>query len=237
MELRYDSLVLYDSPPAVYDSLVPAAPTGKFRMKIKLGMDGMNEAGKIIRVQDIVTHLTGNSHFLTPNPTLVAVQGRINLANAKLAAAVAAATAARMAGQEKRDAIAAIESDYALLANYVENVAAGNEAFILSAGYELRSPPLPVGLPAQVTGLATVAGAFPGQLVARWDGATGSVIYELQTNSDPNVPIGWVVRGSSTSARAEIPGLTSGAYCWTRVRAVGSAGPGPWSDPSAKTVP
>ena len=142
-----------------------------------------------------------------------------------------------MAGQEKRDAIAAIEADYALLASYVDNTSGGNEAYILSAGFEVRTPPLPVGVVAQVMGVVTAPGDFPGRLVVRWDGVPGAVIYDLQTSNDPNVEGSWVDRGSSTSTRREIEELTSGSRCWTRVRAKGSAGPGPWSDPSVKTVP
>jgi hypothetical protein len=32
-------------------------------------------------------------------------------------------------------------------------------------------------------------------------------------------------------------GLASGQRVWVRVRAIGAAGPGPWSDPATKIVP
>jgi hypothetical protein len=42
---------------------------------------------------------------------------------------------------------------------------------------------------------------------------------------------------SSTKASSNATDLPSATRCWFRVRAVGTKGPGPWSDPAIKTVP
>jgi hypothetical protein len=43
---------------------------------------------------------------------------------------------------------------------------------------------------------------------------------------------------TASKSSATIPGLTSGAKLWARVRAVGADNqPGPWSDPATKVVP
>jgi len=206
-------------------------------MKVKLSMTGLSEADRVARLQDVVTHMTGNANFTTPNPTLASVQTHVTTANTKITAAIAAVTAARMAIQEKRAAVEVVENDFRLLGLYVENVANGDEAKIASAGFELRTPPTPAGIPAAPLGVSAAAGSFPGQLVLRWDPVTGSVIYEIQTTNDPMTEASWVSRGTSTKTTGSVTGLPSGNYCWARVRAIGSAGPGPFSDPAAKTVP
>ena len=41
----------------------------------------------------------------------------------------------------------------------------------------------------------------------------------------------------TTAAHVTITGLTSGSRVWVRVRAIGTKGEGPWSDPATKIVP
>ena len=101
----------------------------------------------------------------------------------------------------------------------------------------LRTVPTPVGIPSAPLGVLAFAGEFPGQLLVRWDPVDGSVIYEIQTTNDPMTESSWVSQGNSTKTSASLMGLSSGSHCWARVRAIGSAGPGPFSDAAAKTVP
>lgn len=232
----YDGPEFYDSPSSFYDAALPA-PAKRKRMKVKLSLVGLSESDRVAKLQDVVTHMTGNANFPTPNPTLASVQTRITAASAAITAAIAAVTAARMANQEKRDALDAVDNDYRLLGLYVENAADGDEAKIASAGFELRAPAAPVGIPTAPGNVVATAGEFPGQLVLRWDPVTGSVIYEIQTTANPMSESSWVSRGTSTKTSGSVSGLTSGEHCWSRVRAIGSAGPGPFSDAAAKTVP
>ncbi len=206
-------------------------------MKVKIALAGLSETERAVRVQDVVTHMTGNASFPTPNPTLASVQTHVTTASSKIAAAIAAITAARMAVQEKRAALDVIENDFRLLGLYVENVANGDTAKITSAGFELRATPVPAGLPEAPLSVMASAGDFPGQLIVEWEASDGAVIYEIQTTSDPVTESSWVTRGTSTRTSSSIMGLPTGGHCWVRVRAIGSAGPGPYSDAAAKTVP
>lgn len=52
--------------------------------------------------------------------------------------------------------------------------------------------------------------------------------------AEPTGP--WVPRNSVTRAEADVLGLPTGSRCYFRVRAVGAAGPGPWSDIAMKIV-
>lgn len=237
MSSQYDGFELYDSSSSFYDlSLSP--PARRKRMKVKFSLLGLTETERVARVQDVVTHLTGNPAFTAPNPALAGVQTRITNATAKIAASLGATTTARNAIQEKRAAMELVENDYRLLGIYVENVADGDEAKITSAGYELRTPALPLGVPTVPLAVLASAGEFPGQLLVEWEAASGSVaIYEFQTTLDPMTEASWVARGTSTKTSASIVGLPSGEHVWVRVRATGSAGPGPYSDAASRTVP
>ena len=139
--------------------------------------------------------------------------------------------------QAKRTALGVVENDMAMLATYVDNTANGDESFIMSSGFDVRAPNAPVGVLPAPTGLEVVAGAFVGQLLAGWNPVPGARLYELQTSNDPNTESSWVSRGTATKASLAVDGLPSGSHCWVRVRANGTAGPGPYSDPGVKTVP
>ena len=47
----------------------------------------------------------------------------------------------------------------------------------------------------------------------------------------------FVTADTLTNSKTTLTGFTSGARIWVRVRAINSAGKGPWSDPAVKIVP
>lgn len=235
--MRYDGSGTYDSnPPALYDS-IDLPGLRKQRMKVRNPVPGLPESERTPKAQDIHDHMAGNAHFPTTIPTMAVFQTHITNAETKFAAAVAAITAARTAVQAKRAAFDLMESDTSQLATDVENVANGDEEIILGAGFEVRAPSSPLGILPAPTGLVAVAGEFTGQLIATWDPVSGVKLYEVQNSSDPNLETGWATRGTTSKASIELNGLPRGGYCWVRVRAIGTAGPGPWSGAAAKTVP
>lgn len=235
--MRYDGSGEYDStPPALYDG-ADFSPARKNKVKVKNPVPDLPESQRIPAAQNIHDHITGNASFTTPSPTMLVFQGHIDDAAAAMVAAEAAIVAARLAVQAKRLAMDALNNDTVLLAAYVDNVAQGDEEKILSSGFLVRAPKTPVGVPEAPVLVEVLAGEFQGQLVVRCLPVFGVRLYEYQTTLEPNTEAGWVPRGNSSRATKEINGLTSGDYCWVRVRASGTAGPGPWSTPTARTVP
>jgi hypothetical protein len=101
----------------------------------------------------------------------------------------------------------------------------------------VRASATPVGVPAQAANMTLTAGDFDGTLDAAWDAVPGARSYEIRASPDPMSATSWVNKLTVTKSSATLPGLTSGAKTWMRVRAIGAAGPGPWSDPAVKTVP
>ena len=102
---------------------------------------------------------------------------------------------------------------------------------------DVRDDRAPVGLPTQVLNLVVTEGDNEGTLDASWDPVRGASSYIIQTSVDPVSPTSWAYKASSAKSSAVLNSFTSGTKIWTRVKALGAAGEGPWSDPAVKTVP
>ncbi len=237
--MRYDDpSVFWDMPGFFYDLPEEAGPTKHTRMaKPKLELKGLTPLQKVQKTGDLVTATTGNANFATPNPSLTTMTAKADA----LAAAFSAREAAKLTLDEKQAALEFADADLdgilVAFAAYVESASGGDEQKILSAGLALKGRPTPIGPMPQVEGLECLVGAAEGQVIPRWKPVKGAKAYELQTCADPITAAGWMAAGMSTKATLIVNGLPSGGRCWFRVRAIGTAGPGPWSDPAVKTVP
>ena len=89
----------------------------------------------------------------------------------------------------------------------------------------------------QVLNLEGITNAAESTVVLKWKAVKGAKSYEVQTSPDPFTSQSWHSAAVVTKATHTLTGLPSGGRCWFRVRAIGTAGPGPWSDPAIKTVP
>lgn len=122
------------------------------------------------------------------------------------------------------------------LAGYLELVADGDTAKLLTTGYALRGAPGPGPgpgpLPAPVE-FTTRHGPLSGQLIGRARKLRGAGSYELQICiGDPGVEANWKFFAAYVSAtRMEISGQTPGVKVWARLRGLSTAGPGKWTDP------
>ena len=204
-------------------------------MKVKLGLDRLNPQEKVALARQIVTAMTGNANFTTPNPTLASVTTLANTAATKIAAHDSAKAAAETALADRDVAVTALAGGVTLLGAYVENITAGDRVKIESAGMAVRSAGAPVGPLGQVLDLAVSEGDFDGTLDAMWHPVRGAKSYEVQVSPDP--PGTWTQKMASGKSSATIEGLTSGAKLWVRVCAKGAdEQPGAWSDPAEDLV-
>jgi hypothetical protein len=235
---RYDEAGVFDDDPRVFYDREPQQLERRRPMaRVSLYLHRMSVPERLAFAQQVITAMTGNANFTTPSPPLAELTTLLTAASAKTQAAEAARQAAIQATTERNTALDALMAALNLEAAYVQNASRGDPAIIQSAGMEVGGVPAPVGPVGQALNFALTAGDAERQLDAQWDPVRGASNYELQTSPDPVTATSWSLYGSAAGSKTVITGLTSGLRLWVRVRAIGAAGPGPWSDPATKIVP
>lgn len=229
----YDSTTTYDSG-ARYDE---ATPNLKKKMaKPKLELKRRTMSGLSDYVASIVAAMTGNTNFTTPTPALAAVTAKLTQYNAALADSTAKTNAARLATSTLETRRAELESIVTLLAGYVEAASNGDELVLLTSGMQVRSTGAPLGAMPAPASLSATAGDMEGEVDLSWQPVEGAGSYEVdcKTHTDAGT---WERTKSSTSSRVSVEGLTPGVAYAFRVRAVGAAGAGAWSDEAVRRAP
>jgi len=204
---------------------------------IVTGLTTMTDAELIQFAKNVHTALKGNDNVPAPHPTLSALQDLITTAETGVNAYEAEKDVLRMRKNGRDEAIKALCYGLRTEADTVQAVTCGAPDKIETAGFRVRARSTPVGTPAQVTNLVLRAGPADGTLKAAWKPVRGVRSYELEASPDPMTPAGWIYKGTVTKSKATVNSFASGAKVWVRVRGIGAAGPGPWSDPTVKTVP
>lgn len=146
--------------------------------------------------------------------------------------------AAKAATQTKNDKREAVEGAVAALANGLMSATpAFSDADVLEAKFVLRAASAPVGeMPAVIDFLATMGDA-PGENDLTWSAVKGRRYYDVEYRLNVD-GAAWIRQDPSpTKSKTTVDGLQSGQEYVFRVRAVGTAGPGPWSDVSIKRAP
>jgi hypothetical protein len=174
------------------------------------------------KTTSVVTAMTGNKWFPSPNPTL-AVLTTDN--NALEAAQTLAVTKAKGAAADRNTKRAVVLSDLKRMASYVEGVADANpddaQAIIESAGLSVKKTVTPK--PKQDLALkpGTISGAV--KVVAKSAGPRTSYDWEWSTDQKT-----WTPLPSTIQARTTIQGLTAGTTIYVRHRAVTKTGVTDW---------
>ena len=206
--------------------------------QIKLDLQGKTIPQKIQLIREIVTQLTSNANYPTPAPTLTVLTGAADTLRDALSAQGIAEQAAKTSTTNLGTAENAADAKLNSLSNYVWETSGGVEAKIQTAGLNLRSPKTPTtSLPAPQN-LALTVGDNEGELDGGCDPVAKNKGYEWQMSDDPPTNTSWAYAKTTTKSSTTLPGLTSGAKKWVRVRALGSKEiKSPWSDPAMKRVP
>ena len=206
--------------------------------KAKLALKDKDFQDTLDLTNIIITAMTGNATFGTPNPTLAATTTLKNTAGTKLAAYNSALAAVDTALSDRDAAFDNLRAALTQLAAYVDNIANGDRVKIESAGMPVRNDPDPISELAPVENLTLDFTEFEGAVHASWDQVRGAGAYEIQASVDPVTPTSWAFKDISTTITTVLKDFTSGTRMWIRVRAVSLGSErGPWSDPAAKRVP
>lgn len=192
---------------------------------------------KIALATRIVTAMTGNPNFATPNPALADITAKTTALRTSYNAALSKRAQAKAATDLQDADEKELDLKLTQASLYVENVSAGNDGKILSAGMNLRHNIVRIGELSVPKNLLAKAGGGDGEIILNWDPVRGARSYVVEITTDANVPSSWKHKTNVTESSAAITGLTSGGKFWFRVAGVGAAGQGPFSDPAAKYAP
>jgi hypothetical protein len=206
--------------------------------RIKLNIRNLTIPEKIARSQQIVTALTSNPNFTSPQPPLAQVTAVINDLEAAYNATQAARqeAKAKTAAQNQKDE--ALELVMSQIVSYVESVAGNNQEIIMSAGLDVRSASAPAtSTNSAPTGLTATAGDRDGEIDLSWDTVRGARSYIIERSPDPPTDSSWTHAGVSTRSSTTIEGLTSGTRYWFRVAAVTTNGQSSYSNFAMKIAP
>jgi hypothetical protein len=204
--------------------------------KVKLELSKKNTAEKTALGNKVVTNMTGNKNFPTPNPTVDALK----TATANVAVASDDVEAARKTVQVKLSILSQQESIFdgviTQMGTYVDNISNGDEAVILSSGMDVQKEKSAASLPDKITSVNATSGDNAGEIDLSWDKSYNAKSYVVETAVNATT-LDWKHTLISTKSKAELTGLTTGTAYQIRVAAVGSVGQGPWSDPVLKVAP
>jgi hypothetical protein len=187
--------------------------------------------GKVVRGRKVITDMTGNPSFVTPDVPLDVLKTATDLLESRY-------LAAKKGGKENTALMHQAEEAWDELmrkeAMYVERIANSDDAMILSAGFSLSKQPAP----AQRPEFSAVPGENMGSVILRRKAVQGAYAYVWQycINLLPETEDGWTHASVSGKASVELTGLTSVTKYWFRVAAVMADGPAPYCDPVMMVV-
>ena len=221
----------------------PPEPEGQNNRDMnKIKIDLKNKNDNILRVfaTEHKAAMVGNANFTTPSPAVPVFDGALTAYGAKLDAIAAAETALATLRAEKDAARAALETQINGRANYVELTAAGDEAKIRSAGFEVRAD-----------GSATTSLEQPGNLIAAMAPNAGEIsitcdavdkaksyIIDVRDYTETGPPTEWRQAKVASRSAATVTGLGSGKKYAFRIRALGPNDlESPWSDEAVCMAP
>lgn len=206
--------------------------------KFKLELHRKKPGDKITLGAAHITAMTGNANY--PTATRVPTDAQMQTAQDDLVTAQANVDAAETAWREAiqiRDEKEEVwDTVITARANNCEAVTPNNTSALTSTGFPLRGAAAPVGpLPAPGD-LRAKPTNNEGEIELRCKTVKGAMTYEWECRVDDGSS-SWQDIKMSTSTKILVTGLTPGVLYRFRVRAIGSAGPGTWSDEAVERAP
>ena len=180
---------------------------------------------------NVIQKMTDNPRFPTPDVSLEVLKRKNDLLQSR---SVAALNGGKEATALLHQAMDDWDDTMRLQANYVNRIANGDGAVILSAGFNLAKQPTPGPRPEFIA----EAGEKPGSVMLRHQAIDGarSYIWQFCTGDKPAGEDGWSVGGVTTKASTTIEGLTSMTKYWFRVSGVTTEGTTAYCQPISMVV-
>jgi hypothetical protein len=186
-----------------------------------------------VKASHVIKQMTGNQNFPNPAPTI----DEINTANNNYITSLN-----KVVNGSKEDTVIknnlrrALELLLKLLTDYVQTTSGGDEAIILSSGFDVSKKHALVGPLAKATGLTINLGNNKGSVMVECQVVSQANFYEFEYTEVPsNLNSIWLKK-TSTKHKLLIDGLTSGKQYAFRVAGAGSDPSRSWSDEIASFV-
>lgn len=226
--LRFDS----ESPPPVSP---PGNTKGNPMANIKLDLQNKTVDQKVTLGINHITSMDGNANYPTAvrSPSDAQFQAAQDALLAAISAAEAAETAWKAAIIARNDAEAAWDTAISARASNCESITPRNRALLQTTGLPLRSAPVPVGIPNAPINLLATPAKNSGELIINWTrvrGATSYIVERMVHDSSGS----WQQVKLLSQSKFTNTGLTPGVTYAYRVRALATAGAGPWSDETVR---
>lgn len=188
----------------------------------------LSVSAKIAFYRNVIAKMTGNANFTTPDKSLADLIALVNKLEADY---IAAKDGGHTPTANMHKSEAAADAAFRLIVLYVDRIAQGDEAKILSSGLHVSKDRAAVNKP----DLSAMDGAISGSvhLVAKAIPDAGAYIWQ-QTLVDK--PTEWTIAGHSTQAVIDITGLPLGAHLQFRVAAITPDGVGNYCNPVLKVI-
>ena len=225
----------YDAPTSAYDSGLhyavgvgedPAPQGAKVKLELYLKSDPVLSQFST----DHIAAMTGNTNFPTPTPNAADFLAGLDLFQEAYSAAEMAKAALKEAIAYKDEARAYLELLLNQRANYVQIASNGNAPVILSAGFPVKNPRVPVGELAYPVNVQAILNGTPGVLHLSWNAVSHSRSYLVERSLADTTERQWSSIKILSSPKLKIEGLTVGQMYAFRVAAIGgSTGQSDWS--------
>lgn len=197
--------------------------------RVKRALTRLSAAQLIDRARAHVVALSGNPWFPSPQPSLAVIEAAID--------ALVEADAAVLTNGGRQDYLARnqrmreLKDLLILLAAYVQVQSGGDAERILSTGFGVRAKAGPAGPLLAPANLRARFMPLAGMIHLHWGGVRRRLLYEVQIRAGHGaLPEDWTPLIAIAYNYFNATGLASSVDYSFRVRAIGAAGPGPWSD-------
>ena len=192
----------------------------------------MSEPDLSVAAQTIVTKLGESTTFDSLDAKVTTLSGAVGALNTAINDFNGKEAALNLSEENLSNARENVLNILASLGSGVEEIAEGETTIVVASGFELHAEKTPVGPLAPPQNLRLYMADIEGQIKARWDRLRGAKAYIIEYSLEGSGV--WKYGGVSTKVSHTVSGLESGKKYRIRVRGVGAAGDGPWSDEAVK---
>jgi hypothetical protein len=171
------------------------------------------------KCQHIIDKMTGNEAFATPKPTLIELAAALSSYNAAMGKAENGSKSDTVVKNNWRKTLGDLMKE---LADYVQITSEGDEAIILSSGFDVNKKAATIGPLPKPENFKIEPGINKGSVLASCNAVQNAYVYEFEYIEMPVTPSSIWIKRISTKHKTVIDGLISGKQYSYRVTAVGS---------------